>query len=301
MSVVVHGRGDGVPLEACNLDVPVGMIIENAIVVDAVDVNGDVADIVGGCGIAYRQYLRIGERLYGAADGAGVLGRADLRVHVVAVGNGAAAALQAHGVHGGDVGVGAGFHAVLKGGCAAVAPAPDATDIVSATIHTVDGAGEDAALDGGGGFPAVADDAAGVVAADVECGGDDAVLNEVGAVGKAHEARGVVACRGDGARHCQVLDGGTVDVMERSHALLICASTRRRAADVGSDGVAVAEEGAAEGFVAAQAHRGGDVDVGIQSDEFAAVVSTLTHREGKPIPKFSAGDEVGVVHGAGAC
>ena len=120
----------------------------------------------------------------------------------------------------------------------------------------------------------MADDAAGVVAADVKRGGDGTVLDEVGAVGEAHEARGVVACRGDGTCHGQVLDGGTVDVMERSHALLIDTGAGRRATDVGRQRVAVAEEGAAEGFVAAQAHRGGDVDVGIQSDEFAAVVST---------------------------
>ena len=86
----------------------------------------------------------------------------------------------------------------------------------------------------------MADDAAGVVAADVDGGGDGAALNQVGAVGKAHEARGVVTGRGDGAADGQVLDGGVLDVVERGHALLVDASAGGRADDVGGNGVIVA-------------------------------------------------------------
>ena len=118
----------------------------------------------------------------------------------------------------------------------------------------------------------MADDAAGVVAADVERGGDGAVLNQVGAVGKAHKTTGVVTGRGDGASHFQVLDGGVLDIVERGHALLVDTGAGGRADDVGSDGVAATEERAAEGFVAAQAHHVGDADVGSQHHVLAAVV-----------------------------
>ena len=177
--------------------------------------------------------------------------RAHLWIHVVAVGDGAIAALQAHGVHGGDVVVSALLQTVHERRSGVVAPAPDAADVVTVAAHTVDGAGKDAAFDGGVGVQTVADEAAGVVAADVERGGDKAVLYRVGAIGEAHESRGVVACRGDGACHCQVLDSGVVDIVERSHTLLIGTSAGRRADDVCRDGVLIAKESAAERMVVA--------------------------------------------------
>ena len=196
-------------------------------------------------------------------------------------------------MHGGDVGVGALLQAVLKHGTTG-APAPYAAEVAAIAAHTVDGAGEDAALDGGGRTHSVTDDAASVVAADVERGGDGAVLNEVSAFGEAHETRGVVACRGDGSGHGQILDGGSIDIVERSHALLIRASTRRRAADIGRDGVAVAEEDAAEGIAVALAHRLRNRDVGGQFHVLAAiVVGAAVHFTGKQVPVSSAADGIG--------
>ena len=188
--------------------------------------------VVGQCGTDLR----------GAADGAGVVGRAYLRCHVVAVGDGAFAALQAHGVHGRNVGVGTCLQAVLQRGRSVVAPAPDAADMLTVFAYAVDGAGEDTILDGGGRVQSMTDDATGIVVVDVERGGDGAVLNQVGAVGKAHETCRVILVRGNSARHFHVLDSRVLDVAEWGKAAVAVISKCCR------DGVAVAEERAAEGL-----------------------------------------------------
>ena len=90
-------------------------------------------------------------------------------------------------MHRRDVGVGAILQTVQQGRRTTVAPAPETADVAAVAVHTVDGAGEGAAPDGGGRSQSVADDAACIVAGDVKRGGDYAVLNEVGAVGEAHE------------------------------------------------------------------------------------------------------------------
>ena len=141
---VAVADGVGVARRAGGGDHVVGAADEDAIGVclhHAVVLN-EAAEVgrSGGCGVG----------LLGAADGAGVSGFADLRVHVVAVGDGARSALQAHGVHGRDVGVGAGLKAVHEGWRSAVAPSPEAADVAAVAVHAVDGAGEGAAPDGGG-------------------------------------------------------------------------------------------------------------------------------------------------------
>ena len=136
----------------------------------------------------------------------------------------------------------------------------------------------------------MAEESAGVVVADVERGGDGAVLNQVGTAGKAHEARGVVACRGDSARHCQVLDGGTVDVVERGHALIV----RNGVGEVGGQRLVVAEEGAAERVGLAGARHRRDADVVVQLHELADVGSAMADAVGELIPVGGGTDEVGV-------
>ena len=236
LSLVVHGRGDGVPhggadaLQGMHVDDDIlgrhgervgilraaegsgtGMVfcrgrggaqveayrvvaggVEHIIVLEAWGVEGQAADAVlfsDGSSVGHGDVVAGGNGvgLTGVSDGAGVAGRADPRVHIVAFGDGAAAALQAHGVHRGDVGVGTILQAVQQGRRTTVAPAPDAADVAAVAVHAVDGAGEDAAPDGCGGVQSVADDAACIVAGDVKRGGDKAVLYRIGAVGKAHE------------------------------------------------------------------------------------------------------------------
>ena len=58
------------------------------------------------------------------------------------------------------------------------------------------------------------DDAAGIVAADVERGGNNAALYQVGAAGKAYNSRRVILTGSDGAGHGEVADSGSVDVAE---------------------------------------------------------------------------------------
>lgn len=61
----------------------------------------------------------------------------------------------------------------------------------------------------------------------------------------------MVTCRGNGTSHSQVLDGGAVDIVERSHTLVIGTSACRCAVDVCRDGVIIAEESTAERLVVA--------------------------------------------------
>ena len=190
--------------------------------------------------------------MYCATDSVAIIdGRTYLRCQVIAVGDGARnlLALQADWAHRRDVGVGTILQAVLERRRSAVAPAPDATDVLTITVHTIDGASEDTVLDGSLRVQAMADEAASIVAADVERGGDGAALYRIGAIGKTYDSCCVEAGGGDGACHCQVLDGGILDVVERSHTLLIHACTRRCAVDIGSQRLAVAVEDTAEGMV----------------------------------------------------
>ena len=208
--------------------------------------------------------------------------RAALRGQVVGVGEVGRAVLQTYGMHTGDGVVGALLQAVLHDErTALVAIAPEAADIMGgfipiATIITmnninaaVDGALEDAASDGGSRGLAVADEAAGVVAVLVDGSADDAALDEVFAIGKAHETRRIILVRSDGAGHSQVLDSSTADVAEGGCAL----------SDAGKrsgDGLVVAEEGTAEGttvfcFFIMTAHTSCNFDVGIQLHVLSAV------------------------------
>ena len=144
----------------------------------------------------------------------------------------------------------------------------------------------------------MADDAAGIVAADVERGGDQAVLNRVGAGGEARDSRRVVLVGGDGACHFQVTDGGAVDAAEGGQALLAVDGK------CGGDGVAVAEEGAAEGLVVAVArmiaHRSSNADVAGQLHVLAIVVVAAVDVVGKISPFVAVADGVGVARRAGA-
>ena len=129
-----------------------------------------------------------GVGLKGAADNAGVGGRADLCVYIVTVSDGALFALQAHRMHGRNVVVVTRFQAGLQGGCTIGAPSPYSSDVGTIATNSVEGAGKDAFLDGGGRCHTVANDAACVVALDVQRGSDVAFFNEVGALGIAHKA-----------------------------------------------------------------------------------------------------------------
>ena len=148
------------------------------------------------------------------------------------------------------------------------------------------------------------DDAAGIVAVDVERGGDDTFLQEVFAVCKAYEARRVVAGGADGAGHGEVLDGGIGDAVEGGYALLVGARAGGRAAEVGRQRVAFAEEGAAERTPAvfvllSESHRRGDSDVGAQLHHLAAEIVALTDIVGECSPLVRAVDNVGVALRAG--
>ena len=68
----------------------------------------------------------------------------------------------------------------------------------------------------------------------------------------------MIIVRGNGARHVQVLDGGSADEAEGGGALVVVVGNR------GGDGLAVAVEGAAEGFVVTDTHHRRHVDVGVQ-------------------------------------
>ena len=174
-------------------------------------------------------------------------------------------------MHGADVLVGALLQAVLEHGLAAVAPAPDGTDVGWVAANIVEGAGEDAVPDGGGRCQPVAHDTTCIVGADVECGVDGAALYQVGAIGKAHEAGRVAAVRLNGAADGHVTDGGVLDVAEWCHTSL----TRVGIPDIGRQRVALAEEGAAEGLALVHTHHIGNLDVGRQLHVLAAVVLAL--------------------------
>ena len=227
--------------------------------------------------------------LVGTAGGGG---DAAHRVQVVASADGTLVALQANGVEGADAGVGAALHTVIYGVTAVVTPAPDAGDVATVRVEAGDGAGEDAVLDGGVRLAAMAYEATGVVAADVELGRDGAALNEVGAVGKAYDAGGVVLAGGDGACHGEVLDSGSVDVAEEGCALVA------PVADVHRDGMATAEEGAAEGSDRGAARHVAALlrhaDVGPQLHELAAVAVAVTHIFREDLPFVGRADGEGV-------
>ena len=98
---------------------------------------------------------------------------------------------------------------------------------------------------------------------------------------------------GDGARHLQVLDGGTVNVAEQRRALV---------AGVGygsGDGVPVAVEGAAEGLLRRVARRGAaflrHADVVGQLHVLAAVVVSEADVVGERVPLVLVADEVRTV------
>ena len=138
----------------------------------------------------------------------------------------------------------------------------------------------------------MADEAAGVVGADVERGRDGAALNEVGAVGKAHESRHVAPVGGYGACHGEVTDGGTVDVAEEGRAAIVGVGNR------GRNSLVVAEEGAAKWLVVAVIdactchRRHADVlgQLHVLVDEAHASVDVT----GKVVPVVRAADEIGV-------
>ena len=114
----------------------------------------------------------------------------------------------------------------------------------------------------------------------------------------------MVAGGADGARHGEVLDGGIGDAVEGSHALLVGARAGGRAAEVGRQRVALAEEGAAERTPAVfvllpESHRRGDSDVAAQLHHLAAEVVTLTDIVGKCCPVVRAVDNVGIALRAG--
>ena len=129
-------------------------------------------------------------------------------------------ALQAYGVHGIDPGVSTRFNTVLQYGRGfVVAPAPDAANVVtSILVSAYDGSGKDTVLDGGRRVQMAHDAAFVVVPASNRCG-DDAALNQVGAVGIAHKARRVHIGGVNSACHLQVLDGGVLDVVEGGDAV----------------------------------------------------------------------------------
>ena len=208
--------------------------------------------------------------------------RAARRGQVVGVGEVGSAVLQTNGMHTVDGVVGALLQAVLHDELTAlVAIAPEAADIMGGfimmptlihminRIAAVDGALEDAVSDGGSRGLTVADKAAGVVAVLVDGGADDAALEEILAIGEAHETRRVILVRGDGAGHSQVLDSSTADVAEGG-----CAPSD--AGKRSGDGLVVAEEGTAEGTVVYSvsfmtAHNPRNFDVGIQLHVLSAV------------------------------
>ena len=133
-------------------------------------------------------------------------------------------------------------------------------------------------------------DAAGIVCADIERGRDDAVLYQVGAVGKAHQARRVALVRVDGARHVQVLDGGVLDVAEGG------SSSGTIGGKFGGDGVAVAEESAAEGVhLRGAIHKAADLvngDVALELHKLAAVVVAVADIIGESKPIVGTADDV---------
>ena len=175
--------------------------------------------------------------------------------------------------------VGSVFQAVDENGRAAtVVPAPDAAYVVSrgASRNIKDspfnGSGKDTALDGGGGSQAVADYAADIILPDVELRFDGAALNQVGTAGKADKTARVVCVGCDVAIHREVLDGGVLDEVERSHALLIHAVSSFRLADVYRQGMSATVECAAEGAVFTRTYPCRHADILCQFHEFAAVV-----------------------------
>ena len=225
----------------------------------------------------------------GTAEGAGIRWRTNLRCREVAVGEDAITLLQSYGVHRRSVTIGACLKAVHQCGRAAVTPSQDAAYVAAA----IEGAGKDAVADGGGRLQAVAYDAAGIACANIERGRDDATVNYVNAVGKAHQARRVVFFRGDGARDGKVLDGGILDVAEEGRALVGVVLNR------GRDGVATPVEGAAEGlvnrFTLHDAALTVNADVGYQIHDFASEVITIADGLGEcvPIRRRADGEDIG--------
>ena len=159
--------------------------------------------------------------------------------------------------------------------------------------NAVDGAGKDAAPDGRGRSHAVADKASCVVAADVERGINCAALNLVRTVGKANETCRVGTVGGNGTGDDHVLDGGILDVAERSNALSICICV----AKVCRQRLAITEEDATEGLVLALAHRRGNDNVVSQTHILAAVVRAACHFESEHCPVCCAADEIGLCLG----
>ena len=197
-----------------------------------------------------------------------MVGRAFRRSQIVAVGDSSGSVLQTYGVHGADVGVGTLLQAVLKHRYAAVAPAPETGHVGTVAANAVDGAGKDALFDGSGRCHAVTDKAACIVAADVEHGRDGALIYRILTIGKANEACRVATVGGNGTGDGHVLDGGILDVAERSKALGISVVV----AEVCRQRLAITEEDAAEGLVLALAHRRAYDNVVSQTHILAAVV-----------------------------
>ena len=106
----------------------------------------------------------------------------------------------------------------------------------------------------------------------------------------------MILAGGDGACHFEVLDGGSVDVAEGCEALIAII------VKCDSDGVAAAEEGAAEGLVVAVAHaiahRSSNADVAGQLHVLAAEVDAVADKQGEDVPVGGAADGVGGVLGA---
>ena len=278
-----------------------GGIYEDIVLLDARHLTWQMITCAVGCHDLLADFAleNRGIDLPSTVNGADKIGRTYLGIQIVAVSYGAGTAMQTNGVHGRDVIVGAFLQTVHEHGLTRVAPSPDAAYIGTLATHAIDGSGEDAILDSSGRILAVTDDAAGVVVAHVKRGGDGTVLNEVCIVGKTHDARCVVTGRTDGARHGEVLDGGTENEVEGCHALLVPSGAGGRAAEVGRQRVAFAEECAAEGAHTvgeffSQANGRRDSDVTGQLHKLLVEVVTLAHVIRKGVPVFSAADEVGV-------
>ena len=200
-------------------------------------------------------------------------------------------------MHGGDVVVCALLPTVLENANGAVAPTPNGTDIDTTATNAVESAVKETILDGGDRVHGMAYDTTSIVVADVERGGDGATLNQVAAMGKAHNTRCVIAGRSDSTRHGQVLDRGAFDVMERCHALLIGASACRRAADADSQCLSIAKESAAEGTggvrtLLAQTYHRRNADAVVQLDVFAVEGDAIVDVCGECVPFGSIVQEV---------
>ena len=148
--------------------------------------------------------------------------------------------------------------------------------------------GEYAVPDGGLRLLAVTDDPSYPVSFIVNPGSDGATLNEVGAVGKAHEAGRVICCCCYFARDAQVLDGGVLDVVEWRHTSLT-------ATDVHIQLMPIADEGALEGVDLVHAHHRRYCDILGHLYVLPFVGAAAVYVVPQFLPVFRAAEDIGVV------